>query len=330
MSAFRGQPGWVGQLIARMEQALADISKLRDNAGRLRGTPDTVIGIFPSEASSVGYTPAVLTDWDIDADPGNLDDALDQLAERVDDSEVVIIDHINDPVDAHDAWAISFAPGSLSAITVQAAIDELNADYLAADVAHLTDAIAAHAASAISTAFPLIDANVQASLESFANDLGDHIDDTAGAHAASAVSVADAGGYFTAIEVEAALQEIMADGHELTLTVENPTAAENIVMRQFTQAVTIAVIQVIVIGGTSVTIDFEHGSTITTATKLLSAPEVVASANTTGEHIGGTGTAMVATFNDVTLAAGDFLRLKTIAIVGVPTQLSVTLKFRLK
>lgn len=42
------------------------------------GTPD---------ASVVTYTPAVLTDWDGDADPGHVDDALDQLAERVDDLE---------------------------------------------------------------------------------------------------------------------------------------------------------------------------------------------------------------------------------------------------
>lgn len=117
--------------------------------------------------------------------------------------------------------------------------------------------------------------------------------------------------------------------HEITVTVENPTASENIIVRQFTRAITITAIQAVVIGGTSVTIDPEHGSTITTATKLLSAPEVVASASTTGEHIGGTGTAMAASFNDATLAAGDFLRLETTAISGTPTQLSVTFKYRL-
>lgn len=42
---------------------------------------------IPSDAGDLGYTPAVLTDWDGDADPGDLDDALDQLAERVDDVE---------------------------------------------------------------------------------------------------------------------------------------------------------------------------------------------------------------------------------------------------
>ncbi len=41
-------------------------------------------------ASEVTYTPAVLTDWDANADPGNVDAALDQLAERVDDNEIAI------------------------------------------------------------------------------------------------------------------------------------------------------------------------------------------------------------------------------------------------
>lgn len=40
-----------------------------------------------SDAADVTYTPAVLTDWDGDADPGDVDNALDQLAERVDDLE---------------------------------------------------------------------------------------------------------------------------------------------------------------------------------------------------------------------------------------------------
>ena len=39
------------------------------------------------DAAAVTYTPAVAADWDADTDPGELDDALDQLAERVDDLE---------------------------------------------------------------------------------------------------------------------------------------------------------------------------------------------------------------------------------------------------
>lgn len=39
------------------------------------------------DAADVTYTPATAADWDSDTDPGNLDDALDQLAERVTDME---------------------------------------------------------------------------------------------------------------------------------------------------------------------------------------------------------------------------------------------------
>jgi len=40
-----------------------------------------------SDADSVTFTPSVLADWDGNADPGDLDDALNQLAERIDDLE---------------------------------------------------------------------------------------------------------------------------------------------------------------------------------------------------------------------------------------------------
>lgn len=39
------------------------------------------------DAGDVTYTPTTAADWDSDADPGDVDDALDQLAERVDDLE---------------------------------------------------------------------------------------------------------------------------------------------------------------------------------------------------------------------------------------------------
>jgi len=43
------------------------------------------------DAANITYTPTTATDWDGDADPGNVDDALDQLAERVDDVEALAI-----------------------------------------------------------------------------------------------------------------------------------------------------------------------------------------------------------------------------------------------
>lgn len=59
-------------------------------------------------ASEIPYDPAVATDWDGDADPGDIDDALDQLAERVDDLEAgtglySVVDYVFFPQAAPDA-----------------------------------------------------------------------------------------------------------------------------------------------------------------------------------------------------------------------------------
>lgn len=42
------------------------------------------------DAADITFTPTTATDWNSDADPGDLDDALNQLAERVDDAEIAI------------------------------------------------------------------------------------------------------------------------------------------------------------------------------------------------------------------------------------------------
>lgn len=64
-------------------------------AGHLEGI-DSALGSVSSDAAGTTYTPSVLTDWDGDADPGNVDGALDQLAERVDDSEISISTNAGD------------------------------------------------------------------------------------------------------------------------------------------------------------------------------------------------------------------------------------------
>lgn len=50
--------------------------------------------VHAGDAANVTYTPTVATDWDSDADPGDVDNALDQLAERVDDLETGSADMI--------------------------------------------------------------------------------------------------------------------------------------------------------------------------------------------------------------------------------------------
>lgn len=48
---------------------------------------ETQLGGGSVDASAVSYTPTTLADWDGSSDPGNADDAFDQLAERVTDLE---------------------------------------------------------------------------------------------------------------------------------------------------------------------------------------------------------------------------------------------------
>jgi len=54
------------------------------------------------DAGDVTYTPTILSDWDGDADPGDVDNALDQLAERVDDNEGDIANKADDDTVVHD------------------------------------------------------------------------------------------------------------------------------------------------------------------------------------------------------------------------------------
>lgn len=57
---------------------------------------DTALGSISTDASAITYTPLTLTDWNSSADPGNTDDALDQLASRVKTNEGNIALKAND------------------------------------------------------------------------------------------------------------------------------------------------------------------------------------------------------------------------------------------
>lgn len=58
----------------------------------------------------------------------NLGDALNELQSSIDDSDQALADHIADPVDAHDASAVSYdnTTSGLSATEAQAALDEID------------------------------------------------------------------------------------------------------------------------------------------------------------------------------------------------------------
>lgn len=64
-----------------MEDSEDSYAKKRVHVGNLPG------GSGGGDAGDVTYTPSDAADWDGNEDPGNVDDALDQLAARVDDVE---------------------------------------------------------------------------------------------------------------------------------------------------------------------------------------------------------------------------------------------------
>lgn len=66
---------------------LSDVSSATTTSGNVLIANGSTFASGVLAASQVAYTPTVNTDWDSDSDPGNVDDALDQLAERVDDLE---------------------------------------------------------------------------------------------------------------------------------------------------------------------------------------------------------------------------------------------------
>jgi len=94
-----GQPSRLSGLITRMIR-MEGLRAAFDSAGMVR--PDHI----PSQvldAALLTYLPAVLADWTSSADPGNIDDALDQLADRLTLAEAGLLAHILDIADVHDA-----------------------------------------------------------------------------------------------------------------------------------------------------------------------------------------------------------------------------------
>lgn len=73
-------------------------------------------GSSGGDAADITYTPSVLSDWNSDADPGDVDNALDQLAERVDDLEAaggtLNHDHSGDAGDGGTFDAANLTSGS--------------------------------------------------------------------------------------------------------------------------------------------------------------------------------------------------------------------------
>ena len=124
------------------------------------------------DASEISYTPSTLADWDGGVDPGQTNDALDQLADRSTTTEGTLADHLNGGAAKHTSTSITnTAAGNLTSVVLQDSLVELQEDIdtraLASGLSdHIADTIDAHDASAISNvaAGNIIATDVQAAL----------------------------------------------------------------------------------------------------------------------------------------------------------------------
>ncbi|MDP9192308.1 MAG: hypothetical protein M3P06_11475 [Acidobacteriota bacterium] len=177
------------------------------------------------DATAIVYTPAVLTDWDGDADPGDVDDALDQLAERIDDVEGAAGHSTHDAADvtytpavATD-WDSDTDPGDVDNALDQLAerVDDLEGagggggPHTLLDGSDHTDT----AADTVSRGSIIVGNSTPAWDEVTVGAAGTYVrsdgtDTTFQPVSAADVDITDAGSHYTSTEVEAALQEIAA------------------------------------------------------------------------------------------------------------------------
>lgn len=130
------------------------------------------------EASEISYdnTTSGLAGTNVQAAVDEVEGRLDTAESNISTVTTGLSDHLADAVDAHDASAISSVPaGNLAADNVQGALDELQTD---------------------------VDSRALAS------DLTDHINDTAAAHASTAVSYDNSSSGLSAINAQAAIDEV--------------------------------------------------------------------------------------------------------------------------
>jgi hypothetical protein len=102
----------------------------------------------------------------------------------------------------------------------------------------------------------------------------------------------------------------------VTITIQPPAADLDVVVARVNEAVTITKVVSVIVGGTSVTIDPEHGTDRSLATNDILSAAMTCNSKT----VGVTSTS----FDDATLPANSFIVLKSSAMVGEVTELSVT------
>lgn len=134
------------------------------------------------DASAISVSPAVDGQIEVQA-------ALEAIETTASGAELSISNHIASVADAHDASAISFVPfGSVTSLNVQDAIEELEAEVNA----------------------------VETTSNSNTASINGHISDAIDAHDASAVSYDNGASGLTADEVQAAIDELAGGGLGIT------------------------------------------------------------------------------------------------------------------
>ena len=101
-----------------------------------------------------------------------------------------------------------------------------------------------------------------------------------------------------------------------SITIENPTASENMCIFYAPVAMTITEIRGVITGATSVSFKVVSGTSRNAVTTEHNSSDVVCSSVTTGD---------VATITTDAVAAGSWVAVKTSAIAGAPTELVITL-----
>lgn len=104
-----------------------------------------------------------------------------------------------------------------------------------------------------------------------------------------------------------------------SITIESPTATEDISMFYTDEAITISKIVFSITGATSVTTTIRHHTDRSNAGNEVVTSGTVANSTTTGN--------VVTSFNDATVPADSFVWLETTALSGTPTSLNVTIFF---
>ena len=105
-----------------------------------------------------------------------------------------------------------------------------------------------------------------------------------------------------------------------SITVETPTASENISMFFTPVAITVTQITSVIRGTTSVSFDIQHGTSRATPTGTgVVGTDVVCNNSTTG--------VVTTAFTDETIPANSFVWLTTSALNGTPTELNVTVDY---